>query len=43
MEMKEIVQHAMDDYRRITGLRSYVLYDNTVIQSASEGIIFVSA
>ena len=36
MEMKEIVQHAMDDYRRITGLRSYVLYDNTVIQSASE-------
>lgn len=36
MGMKEIVQRAMDDYYRITGLRSYVLYDNTVIQSASE-------
>lgn len=36
MKLEELVKCAMEDYRRITGLRSYVIYDNTVIQSASE-------
>ena len=36
METKEIIKHALKDYQNITGLRSYVVYDNTVIQSASE-------
>ena len=36
MDEKQIVKHALDDYQRITGLRSYIVEDNTVIQSASE-------
>lgn len=36
METKEIIKCALKDYQNITGLRSYVVYDNTVIQSASE-------
>ena len=36
METKEIIKHALKDYQNITGLRSYVVYENTVIQSASE-------
>lgn len=36
MDVKELIKNIMDDYERITGLRSYVVYDNTVIQSASE-------
>ena len=42
MDEKQIVKHALDDYQRITGLRSYIVEDNTVIQSASEKIIFVN-
>lgn len=36
MDEKQIVKRALDDYQRITGLRSYIVEDNTVIQSASE-------
>lgn len=36
MEPKQIIKKVLQDYERITGLRSYVVYDNTVIQSASE-------
>lgn len=36
MDAKEVVKRIMEDYERITGLRSYVVYDNTIIQSASE-------
>lgn len=36
MEKKEVIKLALKDYQRITGLRSYVVYDHTVIQSASE-------
>lgn len=36
MEQKIIVKNALYDYQRITGLRAYVVYDNTVIESASE-------
>ena len=32
METKEIIKHALKDYQNITGLRSYVVYDNTVIR-----------
>ena len=28
METKEIIKHALKDYQNITGLRSYVVYDN---------------
>lgn len=36
MEIKDVIKKVLDDYQRITGLRSYIVYDNTVIQSASE-------
>lgn len=36
MEMKNVIKRVLDDYERITGLRSYIVYDNTEIQSASE-------
>lgn len=36
MEIKDVVKKVLDDYQRITGLRSYIVYDNTEIQSASE-------
>lgn len=36
MEPKEIIKKALDDYHRITGLRSYVIDDETEVQSASE-------
>ena len=37
METKEIIKHALKDYQNITGfLRSYVVYDNTVIQRPGE-------
>lgn len=36
MEIKQILKDALDEYQRITGLRSYIVYDNVEIQSASE-------
>ncbi|MEG1475803.1 MAG: PocR ligand-binding domain-containing protein, partial [Longicatena sp.] len=36
MENKAIVKMALDDYYRISGLRSYMVLDNEKIQSASE-------
>ena len=31
METKEIIKHALKDYQNITGLRSYVVYDMSLI------------
>ena len=39
MDEKQIVKHALDDYQRITGLRSYIVEDNTVIQRMASGVI----
>lgn len=36
MEKKDIVKKALRDYQNITGLRSYVVYEHTIFQSASE-------
>ncbi|MEG0330647.1 MAG: PocR ligand-binding domain-containing protein, partial [Longicatena sp.] len=36
MENKAIVKMALDDYYRISGLRSYMVLDNEKIESASE-------
>lgn len=36
MDYKKLVKKAQEDYRAITGLRSYSVYENTMIQSASE-------
>lgn len=36
MEPKQIVKKALEDYQRLTGLRSYIVYDNIEVQSASE-------
>ena len=41
MEIKDVVKKVLDDYQRITGLRSYIVYDNTEIQSASEKELFL--
>lgn len=40
MESKQVVLKALEDYKRITGLRGYALFDNTKIQSASEKSYF---
>lgn len=40
MELKQVVLKALEDYKRITGLRGYALFDNTEIQSASERSFF---
>ncbi len=36
MEKKDIVKRVLKDYQSITGLRSYAVYEHTVVQSASE-------
>lgn len=36
MEAKENLKKALADYQRITGLRSYTIYDATEVESASE-------
>lgn len=36
MMIQEALKQAMEDYRKLTGLRSYLLLDNKEIQSASE-------
>lgn len=36
MKLQEAMNKAMEDYRRITGLRSYLILDSTIINSASE-------
>ncbi|MEG0273662.1 PocR ligand-binding domain-containing protein [Amedibacillus sp. YH-ame10] len=36
MEAKTILKKVLDDYRRITGLRSYIVYEEGDVQSASE-------
>ncbi len=36
MTIQEALKQAMEDYRQLTGLRSYLLLDNKEIQSASE-------
>lgn len=36
METKDVVKRVLEDYQKITGLRSYVVFDKAAIQSASE-------